>query len=120
METVYCGECGAPMVLRESRYGPFYGCSRFPECRGSHGAHRDTGKPLGTPADRETKKARIEAHRAFDALWRSRKMTRTQAYQWMREAMGLDKDGAHIGLFTKEQCVRLVALIQVAQIVKSE
>ena len=111
-ETIYCGECKAPMVLRESRFGPFYGCSRYPDCKGSHGAHKDTGKPLGVPADRETKEARIKAHASFDTLWKSRKMTRTQAYQWMRDAMSLEKDGAHIGLFTKEQCVRLIALVE--------
>ncbi len=29
---VLCEACGAPMVLRKSRRGPFYGCSRYPEC----------------------------------------------------------------------------------------
>ena len=26
-------ECGRPMVLRNSRYGPFWGCSGYPNCR---------------------------------------------------------------------------------------
>lgn len=30
-----CPKCGAPMVLRKSYRGPFYGCSTYPECRGS-------------------------------------------------------------------------------------
>lgn len=30
-----CPECGAPMVIRRSRFGKlFYGCSRYPKCRG--------------------------------------------------------------------------------------
>ncbi len=29
-----CPECGARMVLRKGKFGKFYGCSRFPECRG--------------------------------------------------------------------------------------
>ena len=29
-----CPKCGAPMVLRRGRYGPFYGCSRYPDCDG--------------------------------------------------------------------------------------
>ena len=37
------------MVLRNSKYGLFYGCSTYPNCKASHGAHKD-GKPLGTPA----------------------------------------------------------------------
>ena len=35
-----CPKCGAPMVLRKARRGPnagsqFWGCSRFPPCRGT-------------------------------------------------------------------------------------
>ncbi len=28
-----CPECGAPLILRMSKYGKFYGCSKFPECK---------------------------------------------------------------------------------------
>jgi ssDNA-binding Zn-finger/Zn-ribbon topoisomerase 1 len=110
-DEIKCAECGFPMVLRTSRYGKFWGCSQFPECKGTHGAHED-GRPLGIPADKETKLARIGAHEAFDRLWKSRKMTRTQAYSWMQEAMNLPKDEVHIGRFTKEQCIHLVALLK--------
>ena len=30
-----CPQCGSPMVLREGRYGKFYGCRKFPYCRGT-------------------------------------------------------------------------------------
>jgi ssDNA-binding Zn-finger/Zn-ribbon topoisomerase 1 len=30
-----CPRCGSRMVLRSGRYGKFYGCSRFPYCRGT-------------------------------------------------------------------------------------
>ncbi|HEU4565886.1 MAG TPA: type I DNA topoisomerase, partial [Gemmatimonadaceae bacterium] len=30
-----CHECGAPMLIRQSRNGEFLGCSRFPKCRGT-------------------------------------------------------------------------------------
>ena len=34
-EEKICPECGAPMVVRRSRYGKlFYGCSKYPNCRG--------------------------------------------------------------------------------------
>ena len=32
---VQCPECGKPMVERKSTKGSFYGCSRFPKCRGT-------------------------------------------------------------------------------------
>lgn len=34
-ENVLCPICNSRMVLRSGRYGRFYGCSRFPYCRGT-------------------------------------------------------------------------------------
>ncbi|HOF79871.1 MAG TPA: type I DNA topoisomerase [bacterium] len=31
--TEVCDKCGAPMVIKTSRYGPFLACSAFPKCR---------------------------------------------------------------------------------------
>ena len=106
-----CPECGEPMVLRDSKYGLFYGCSDFPRCKASHGAHKKTGQPLGTPADGPTKKARIRAHDAFDQLWKGKHMDRGDAYMWMQEAMEMPADDAHIGKFTTEQCDQLELLV---------
>lgn len=33
--TIRCPKCGAKMQLRTGRYGKFYGCTNFPQCRGS-------------------------------------------------------------------------------------
>ena len=110
-EILNCGDCGAPMVLRSSKYGPFYGCSRWPDCKGTHGAHPD-GKPKGTPADANTRKARVTAHRVFDEIWkRDLVRNRGAAYSWMRKAMNLGRSAAHISLFTVEQCETLVQLV---------
>jgi ssDNA-binding Zn-finger/Zn-ribbon topoisomerase 1 len=107
-----CADCGSTMVLRKSKKfsSPFYGCSRFPECRGTHGAHPD-GRPKGTPGDRKTKAARIRAHQMFDRLWKMDRMTRGAAYAWMRRQMGITDAQAHIGHFTAEQCERLIVLV---------
>lgn len=105
-----CGECGSEMALRLGRFGRFWGCARFPECKGVHGAHQKTGAPLGIPADAETRAARRRAHAWLDALWETGLLTRPAAYRWMREAMRLSKEEAHIARFTVEQCDRLVEL----------
>lgn len=34
-----CPKCGSGMILRNGRYGRFYGCSRFPYCRGTRQYH---------------------------------------------------------------------------------
>jgi DNA topoisomerase I len=31
--TIKCEKCGSPMILRDSKRGPFLGCSSFPKCR---------------------------------------------------------------------------------------
>ena len=30
-----CPKCGKPMVIRKGRFGPFYACSTYPECKGT-------------------------------------------------------------------------------------
>lgn len=112
MGVIDCPECGGEMVLRNSRYGKFYGCANYPDCDGKHGAHQATGEPLGIPADRATRRARIEAHDAFDLVWKTGKMSRRSAYRWMQKAMNLSRDEAHIGRFTKEQCQRLINAVR--------
>jgi ssDNA-binding Zn-finger/Zn-ribbon topoisomerase 1 len=99
------------MTLKNSRYGLFYGCVNYPACRGTHGAHPD-GRPLGIPATREVKLARIEAHAAFDRLWKEGGIRRRKAYQWLRSAMELPADKCHIGLFDLAQCQRVVQLVE--------
>jgi len=106
-QNLACPECGAPMILRQGPHSMFYGCSRFPQCRAAHGAHQD-GTPLGIPATEETKRYRMAAHKVFDALWRQGPLSRNQAYTWMAQVMGMTPEEAHIGRFTKEQCVVLI------------
>ena len=38
-----CPECGANMVIKRGRYGPFLSCSRFPDCRGMKRIQKGTG-----------------------------------------------------------------------------
>ena len=104
---VRCGECGYPMELRPSRYGMFWGCTRFPACRGTHGAHPD-GRPLGTPANTETKKLRIAAHEVFDATWKNGQRSRTSAYRWLAKKIKLTFADCHIGSMDADQCRRVI------------
>lgn len=108
-----CPECGARMVLRDSRFGLFYGCVSYPRCKATHGAHKATGRPLGIPADGPTKLERMATHDLFDRLWKgdAPRFRRHEAYAWMAARMDLEKDEAHIGRFGVEQCQRLRALV---------
>ncbi|MBE6693442.1 MAG: type I DNA topoisomerase [Ruminococcaceae bacterium] len=44
-EGMKCEKCGADMVLRSGRYGSFYACSRYPECKFIKQKHKEIGVP---------------------------------------------------------------------------
>lgn len=111
-----CADCGAPMELRTTRkfvdrsgrYRRFWGCTRWPSCKGIHGAHPD-GTPLGRPGTAAEKAARVEAHRWFDSLWKDGQRTRAEAYAWLKALPGV---ADHIAEMDVAQCERLVAAVR--------
>ena len=119
-----CPECGGNMILRKSpKYPhPFYGCTRFPYCTSSHGAHPN-GAPLGIPGNAETKEWRIKAHAAMDPLWgrgdtttdKQRKNYRRKvAYNWLAFQLGIKnvREECHIAMFGVEQCKDVIAVCE--------
>jgi DNA topoisomerase I len=44
MTPVKCEKCGSPMILRDSKRGPFLGCSAFPKCRATRQAAKLSGE----------------------------------------------------------------------------
>ena len=59
-----CEICGAPMVIKMGRYGKFYACSRFPECRNTQAITKEIGVTCpkcgqGQILERKSKKNRI-------------------------------------------------------------
>ncbi len=66
-EVPACPECGAPMVKRRSRRGPFWGCSKYPECRGTRtldGKTREKPKSTGVPCPMEGCEGELLAKRS--------------------------------------------------------
>ncbi|NOK59707.1 MAG: type I DNA topoisomerase [Chloroflexi bacterium AL-W] len=45
---VMCDVCGKPMVIKKSRFGPFLGCSKYPQCKNTRRIGKD-GKPVPLP-----------------------------------------------------------------------
>lgn len=59
-----CEKCGSPMVIKMGRYGKFYACSNFPECRNTKAILKKIGVTCptcgkGEIVERKTKKNRI-------------------------------------------------------------
>lgn len=113
----YCQYCRQPakMVTGEQVYPQrpelwhkaFWVCE---PCDARVGTHPGTTKPLGLLVNDEGRRARMRAHRAFDRLWLDGLMTRSAAYRWLAEQLGMERRKTHIGYFTATQCERVERL----------
>lgn len=83
----------------------FYSCS---SCDAYVGTHKGTTKPLGRLANKELRKAKSAAHRAFDPLWKFGGMKRKEAYKWLAEVLNIKSADCHIGMFDVEMCEDVV------------
>ena len=115
---IRCPYCGAKATLRPSSavYGDaaktdgyLYVCDRYPKCDSYVGAHKKTKLPMGTLANGDLRNKRIQAHKAFDWMWKSGLMTKWQAYKWMQGKLDLSDEQAHIAMFSEYMCDRLIA-----------
>lgn len=116
--------CGAPMRLVKSVYGRFYACTQYPHCDGKVGAHQDTGEPLGRPADKPTREARVAAHAAFDPLWHGKSSPfrgrRKRANQWLRQALGISEGECHVAMFDAAMCRRVIEVCTAFEVERVE
>ena len=86
---IHCPYCGAKASLRPASavYGTatkvpdsyLYVCDRYPRCDSYVGAHKRTKEPMGTLANGDLRNKRIQAHKAFDWMWKSGLMTNVLA-----------------------------------------
>lgn len=93
------------------------------KCWGYVGVHKDTLKPLGSPADKETRRAREAAHAAFDPMWQKRQRlsglskstARNRGYKWLAEQLGIARRDCHIGHMNAEMARRVVEICRGAR-----
>jgi hypothetical protein len=112
-QELLCGDCGFPMVLRNSKFGLRYECVWYGiSCHGTHTAHQKTGLPMGVPANAEVRRLRMRVHDLFDRRWKSGSMTRQGAYHWLAAKMMMNYKRCHIGSFDKNQCLRALEILQ--------
>ena len=119
-DTPICPYCAEDATFSESSghlyqgrdYGPVWECRK---CEAYVGCHKGSRRALGRLADYRLRQAKVQAHAAFDPLWR-RKMektgctlqeARTRAYRWLAGEMGIKMEDCHIGMFNIEQCERV-------------
>ena len=124
MSHVTCPYCGnaAALVTGEAIYPhrPDLHNLRFWQCApcgayvGCHKPNKKMGfdgtQPLGRLANAELRKAKWDAHAAFDPLWKAGRMDRRQAYGWLAKALGIAVEDCHIGEFDVATCKRVVSI----------
>lgn len=117
---IKCPYCGSRALLRPASavYGtkaadptaPYYVCARFPICDAYVAAHKKTCLPMGTLANAELRRKRIQAHAALDRLWEGGLMSKKQAYLWLQAKLGLPGEETHIGRFSTFRCEQVIRL----------
>ena len=119
-----CPCCGSTVELVNNSeiYGRSYG--EWPwaykcvndDCDSYVGLHPFTGIPLGTLANSETREARKAAKSAFNPLWQKGGMSRSTAYAWLADKLGIaNANTCHIGWFDVENCIRVVEVCRGAK-----
>jgi hypothetical protein len=88
---------------------PFWACL---PCRTWVGCHAGGTRRLGRLATDETRRLKIDAHAAFDPMWKTGSMKRKQAYAWLGERLGLSDRDCHIGWMSDEDLRRVVEICE--------
>lgn len=117
---IQCPYCGANAVLKSAakmfgkkarepnRY--LYVCANWPICNSYVMAHMGDLQPMGTMANAELRHKRIMAHKALQAYQKASLTTKWASYIWLEGKLGLDQQRTHIGMFSAEECDRVIAL----------
>ncbi len=111
---VECHYCQSPVSIAKNSaiYGREYGewpwvyVCESSLCRAYIGMHPFTAIPLGTLANQELRNARKECKPAFNHIWQSGLMTRTEAYQWLAKQLSIPAGECHFGWFDVDLCQR--------------
>lgn len=115
LQCPYCGKAAERVTgaviypHRPDLFGKkFWRCA---PCGAHVGCHGTSATPLGRLANAELRRAKMAAHAAFDPLWKSRRMNRSQAYAWLADALGVSPANCHIGMFDVDGCNAVVAAV---------
>ena len=84
-------------------------------CNARVGCHKGTVIPLGNVANETLRLKRIETHRVFDQFWKSRHMSRNNAYKWLSQQLRIPMSETHIAGFEMDQCQKVIELCGVEE-----
>jgi hypothetical protein len=67
---------------------------------------------MGTMADQALRELRVRVHGTFDPVWKGGEMSRTEAYRWMSQWLGVPAAECHIGMFDEATCRRALEVLE--------
>ena len=106
-DDVECDKCGAPMVIKEGRYGQFLSCSRYPDCKNPKEFTRENGriviKHKEAPQIREDVKCEKCGKPMVVRRSRRGQFLGCSGYPKCRSTLNLDKDGNIVRKTTKAE-----------------
>ncbi len=96
-DDIECDKCGAPMVIKEGRYGQFLSCSRYPDCKNPKEFTRQDGKIVIKQKEAPEVREDIKCEKCGKPMVvrRSRRgqFLGCSGYPKCRNTLNLDKDG---------------------------
>ena len=92
-------------IIYGKSYGMIYLCRK---CDAYCGVHKGTENSLGRLANKELRECKKEAHKYFDVIWKENHLTRSEAYKYLSEHLGINTEYTHIGMFGVETCKKVV------------
>jgi len=112
MDCPYCNNT-AQWVENKAVYGDNIGKSYMvwlcQPCDAYVGCHNNSKEPLGIIADKITREWRQKAHKAFDPLWKSGNMSRSEAYKKLNACFNQE---IHIGQAGEVTCKRIISFVK--------
>lgn len=118
-QSVTCGYCHRPARLKFGNdiypHRPDLIGKRFWKCDPCNayvGCHPGTIKPLGRLANADLRRAKQCVHVLLDPMWKSKQMSRHEAYKWLADALGISAANCHIGMFDIVQCEAAISMLR--------
>ena len=106
-DDIECDKCGAPMVIKEGRYGQFLSCSKYPDCKNPKEFTRQDGKIVikqkETPEVREDIKCEKCGKPMVVRRSRRGRFLGCSGYPKCKSTLNLDKDGNVVIKATKAE-----------------
>lgn len=113
---VFCPYCELQATWIENsavygiNLGKSYMCYLCLKCKAYVGCHNNSKWPLGTMANKELRKKRIEAHNILDWFWKSGRYKRRQVYKQLKLVFGKE---IHIGSSDINLCNQIINILKI-------